>query len=295
MQCNKCGNEGIVFQPYSGQHLCKRHFIGDVEAKAKRSIRVHHWLRPGDHIGVALAGDCQSMALLYFLKELTSNRRDIRISTLAIGDCASDCGNLTEVRKFSESLGIPCISGSLSEKSGINGADIPRESGDIISVHRGELRMCHLTRIAMENGITRFALGYTLDNAAKAVLIQFLNGRFHPCDNAGNETKKNSFWIYPFIAVPQDEIALYADLHSMGTNLIPCLPGDRFALETEVSSVLEEYTDLHPGTKYALLNLGDQLHACGIGQPFFLRCPHQAALDDCEKCEFDWKVTEHAA
>jgi hypothetical protein len=82
MQCSKCRNEAIVFQPYSGQHLCHDHFIADFEAKAKRAIRVNHWMQPGDHIGVVLAGDPAGRALFFFFQKLTGNRQDIRVSEI---------------------------------------------------------------------------------------------------------------------------------------------------------------------------------------------------------------------
>jgi hypothetical protein len=82
MQCSKCKNESIVYQPYSGQYLCRDHFINDLEAKVKRAIRVHQWMRPGDHIGVPLVGDSAGKALLFFLDKLTGNRRDIRVSAI---------------------------------------------------------------------------------------------------------------------------------------------------------------------------------------------------------------------
>lgn len=82
MQCSKCRNEEIVFQPYSGQHLCHDHFIADFEAKAKRAIRVNRWMQPGDHIAVALNGDPAGYALLFFFRKLTGNRQDIRVSEM---------------------------------------------------------------------------------------------------------------------------------------------------------------------------------------------------------------------
>ncbi len=82
MQCSKCRNDGIVFQPYSGQHLCRGHFIADFEAKAKRAIRVNRWMQPGDHIGVVTRRDFAGNALLSFFQKLTGNRKDIRVSEI---------------------------------------------------------------------------------------------------------------------------------------------------------------------------------------------------------------------
>jgi hypothetical protein len=79
MQCSRCRNEAIVYQPYSGQHLCRDHLIDDLEAKAKRAIRVHHGMRPGDRIGIPLTGDIAGEVLLFLLQKLTGNRRDIQV------------------------------------------------------------------------------------------------------------------------------------------------------------------------------------------------------------------------
>jgi hypothetical protein len=84
MQCSKCKNEGIIFQPYSGQHLCRDHFIADFEAKAKRAIRLHMGMQPGDHIAVARNGDFAGDALLFFLRRLTAKRKDIRVSEIMV-------------------------------------------------------------------------------------------------------------------------------------------------------------------------------------------------------------------
>jgi tRNA(Ile)-lysidine synthase TilS/MesJ len=85
MQCSKCKQEAIHFQPYSGQYLCREHLVADIESKAKRTIRQHNGMRPGDDIAVILRGDAADMALLFFLQKLTGKRRDIRVSGIPAG------------------------------------------------------------------------------------------------------------------------------------------------------------------------------------------------------------------
>lgn len=82
MQCDRCRSDPVIFQPYSGRNLCRNHFIADFEARAKRAIRKHQWVRPGDHIAVPHTGDRCSSALLIFLQELAGRRRDVRISVI---------------------------------------------------------------------------------------------------------------------------------------------------------------------------------------------------------------------
>ena len=56
MKCSKCGRDAILFQNYSGMHLCKTHFIADFEARAKKSIRRDGWISQGDVRAVAMSG-----------------------------------------------------------------------------------------------------------------------------------------------------------------------------------------------------------------------------------------------
>lgn len=82
MQCNRCRSDPVIFQPYSGRSLCRDHFITDFEVRAKRVIRQHQWMRPGDHIAVPDSGNRADSALLVFLKELACRRRDVQISAI---------------------------------------------------------------------------------------------------------------------------------------------------------------------------------------------------------------------
>jgi len=80
MQCSKCKREAVIFQPYSGQYLCPAHLTLDIGTKVRRMIRQQQWMRPGDHIGVALTGTAADNALLFFFQDLTGKRMDIRVS-----------------------------------------------------------------------------------------------------------------------------------------------------------------------------------------------------------------------
>jgi len=84
MQCSKCRQEAIHYQPYSGQYLCEKHLVADIESKAKRTIRQHKGMYPDDHIAIILSGDPAERALLFFLNKLTGKRRDIRVSGIVV-------------------------------------------------------------------------------------------------------------------------------------------------------------------------------------------------------------------
>ena len=106
MQCDACRREALIFQPYSGKHLCPMHFLKDFETKAKRTIRSHGWLRPGDHIAVVLPGDAAGAALLAFLVKLTADRRDIRLSAITVDTGISGNPAPEQARKVAVACGV---------------------------------------------------------------------------------------------------------------------------------------------------------------------------------------------
>ena len=47
MKCDKCGKEAVIYQRYSGMHLCAAHEIADVERKVKKRMRQERWSSRG--------------------------------------------------------------------------------------------------------------------------------------------------------------------------------------------------------------------------------------------------------
>jgi hypothetical protein len=231
MQCDKCKNEAIFFQSYSGRHLCGRHLVLDIEVRAKRSIRSHRWMHTGDHIAVVVSGDRKSAALLCFLKKLTADRRDIRLSAVPAREEDAATGGVSAATMLAESLGIPCIE-----------MPLPGDSG------------------AVANGnVTRVARAISLDDIAQDVLDQFLFGNadrlVHPVSGNGNPLPV----ICPFIAIPSDELDIYAEIETEGLGFPP-VTSPRNNMPSEITALLQGYYQRHPATKFALLHLAEQLN-----------------------------------
>jgi len=259
MQCNKCRREAVLFQEYSGQHLCIQHFEADVEAKAKHEIRRHQWMIPGDHIAVALSGDQSSSALLYFLKKLTSDRRDIRISAISIDEGIAGYRDPAYAMRIAELLDTECITGSFQESFETTIDEISHTKGTALScTYCRVLRNFLLNRIAMEHGMTKLALGHTLDEGAVSVLKNVLQGNPEILVSSERAVRGIIPRIRPFISVPHKEVALYAGLHVKGYNQPRC-PCNNKPFEEDVQVMLNEFTIRHPATKYALLSLEKNL------------------------------------
>jgi uncharacterized protein (TIGR00269 family) len=287
MQCSKCGMNAVFFQEYSGLYLCRQHFDTDVETKAKHEIRSRQWMAHGDHIAVALSGDAVSSALLFFLKKLTSDRRDIRISAITIEEGIAGYHCAGAARQIAEYLDTECIMGSFKETFGMTYDEISRTKGLAISC-----TCCHvlrdflLNRIALEHGVTKLAFGYTLDDTAVSVLRNVLRGSPEILANPGRDIRGKLPRIAPFIAVPEKEVALYADLHVNGYIQSLC-PYYNKPFEDDIHALLDDFTHRHPGTKYALLGLEKNLSGmCGSKDSSIHSGEHCSNIADgiCESC-----------
>jgi uncharacterized protein (TIGR00269 family) len=230
-------------------------------------------LRSGDHIAVGLSGDACSSALLYFLKKLTSNRQDIRISAISIDEGIAGYRFPEDAMRIAEQLQTECIAQSFLENFGQSLDEIAEKKGNTSScMYCRVIRNFLLNRIARERGVTKIACGSTLDDAAGSVLNHILQGIPEIVVGSGGSGGGKIPRIQPFIAVPKEEIALYADLHINEYNRSHC-PYTNNHFDEDVNAMLNEFTLHHPATKYALLSLKKNLeHACVSLPDFYSSC-----------------------
>jgi uncharacterized protein (TIGR00269 family) len=277
----------VFFQEYSGLYLCRQHFDTDVETKAKHEIRNRQWITNGDHIAVALSGDAVSSALLFFLKKLTLNRRDIRISAITIEEGIAGYHCAGAARQIAECFDTECIVGSFKETFGTTYDEIACAKGLAISCTCCQVRRDFLlNRIALEHGITKLAFGYTLDDAALSVLKNVLRGSPETLANPDHHFSGKLPRIAPFIAVPEKEVILYADLHINGYDQSLC-PYSNKPFEDDVYALLNDFTHRHPGTKYALLGLEKNLSGIYVSMDNSIHSgEHCCKIADgiCENC-----------
>ncbi len=232
MRCSKCRNDAIISQRYSGQSLCRDHFIRDLEGKAKREIRRNHWLASGDLIGVPLDGRAASAALLTLLARITGKRRDIGLYALSRDD------------------GDPEAEKRIEEIAAAAGVSVLVWKRDPTKQVREDL-----AAFASGAGITTIACGKTLDDGAEAVLKAFVSGEIQSLlSGSAPETIR---WIYPFEVVPAEEVRLYA---SLWHDNVPAVdPDGNDELSLKIRDLQQAYTARHPSTRHAVFRLGRRI------------------------------------
>jgi uncharacterized protein (TIGR00269 family) len=276
MKCQKCSRDAVIYQRYSGLHLCEEHFTADFESRAKKAIRKHRWIDRGDSIAVAMSGGKDSSALLHFLTTQFGERRDLTITALTIDEGICGYRDPGIARRIAESMGVSWHAGSFQEAFGLTIDDIVRMKGDTLSCsYCGVLRRQILNKIARELGATKIALGFNLDDEAQSVLMNVLRGDATRLTRRQVAAEGMIPRIRPFIALPEREVALYAYLHVGGFEEAGC-PYSHNAIRADVRELLNDYSYRHPATKFALVNLGKELRQIGPDQPSTLRL--------CETC-----------
>ena len=92
--CSQCKEPSILFQEYSGQHLCGKHLALSIRKRVAKEIRLQINLpkdaRHADgtnfKIFVAISGGKDSAVLLSMLVDIIGQRRDVEIISGCI-DC----------------------------------------------------------------------------------------------------------------------------------------------------------------------------------------------------------------
>lgn len=258
MQCDKCGSEAVIFQPYSGRHLCREHLVADIGTRIKRDIRAGRWMKPGDHLAVALSGNKSSRALLFFFHALIAQRRDIRLSAIVIDEGIAGYRNPQQIRRPADTLGIPCHLRSFKDEFQRT-IDTVAGGGDAgSSCNRcRQLRTALIETIARREGITRIISGRTLEDLAGEILENLLLGHVENLI-PGSISESYVPWVDPLGSVPRIEADLYADLLCPGADVSSC-PYRGTEFSDEVGELLESYTKRHPATPYSIAVIGKTL------------------------------------
>ena len=250
--CSKCREPAIIEQHYSGNALCHSHFIADVEAKAKRVIRTHNWLSSNDSIAVALSGGEASAAVFFFLHKLTKHRRDIRLSAIHIDEGIANFQRKEDAISIAEKAGVPCIISSFADAYGKTVDQYATQEEDVC-VWCERKRHQLLDQIAQEQGFTKIAYGYHLEDISTAVLTHIIQG--DPSFLLDGDTCNDETHIAPFRLIPKKEVILYSGMRSFAR-----CPYAKQDVKGEIEEILGNYTKKHPSVHHAIVSLSDKIN-----------------------------------
>jgi uncharacterized protein (TIGR00269 family) len=279
MKCQRCSKSAIIYQKYSNAHLCKIHFIEDVERKIKRDIRKFKMVERNDRIAVALSGGKDSIALLYILHKIFKNRPDIELLAITIDEGISGYreNTIKYAEKLTGELGIPLKVSSFYDGFGITLDELAVKKEDAACTLCGVLRKNILNRVARELGATKLATGHNLDDESQTVLMNCFRGDVDRMKRMLPDAIQPGMVlrIKPLRSIPEKEVALYGFLNDLPVSTDEC-PYSGEALRNEIREIINNYEVKHPGTKYSLLG-GFEAISKALDPP-------ATQVFQCEKC-----------
>lgn len=279
MRCQRCSKTAVIFQKYSNAHLCKIHFIEDVERKIKRDIRKFKMIGRGEKIAVALSGGKDSIVLLYVLNKIFINRPDLEFTAITIDEGIKGYREHTlgHAIKLTGELGIKHVVRSFEEEFKTSLDALAQKKERLPCTLCGVLRKNILNKTARELGADKIATGHNLDDESQTILMNYMRGDIDRLKRMipGNIQKGMVPRIKPLRSIPEKEVALYGFLNNLPVSMDEC-PHAGFALRNEIRELLNNYEVNHPGTKYSLLGGYETISQ-------FLR-PADTQIMFCEKC-----------
>ena len=291
MKCQRCSKTAVIYQKYSNAHLCRSHFIEDVERKIKRDIRKFKMVEKGDRIAVALSGGKDSTVLLYVLHKIFQDRRDLELHAITIdeGICGYREHTLELAAKLTDELGINHTVRSFEEGFGITLDELTKKKEHAACTLCGVLRKNLLNSAARELGADKLAVGHNLDDEAQTILMNYMRGDMDRLKRMlpGIIQPGLVMRIKPLRSIPEKEVALYGFLNNLPVSTDEC-PYAGEALRNEIREILNNYEVKHPGTKYSLLGgfdaISPSLHPSVTQIVRCKICGEPSSEDVCKTC-----------
>ncbi|HYA33181.1 MAG TPA: TIGR00269 family protein [Candidatus Bathyarchaeia archaeon] len=283
MKCDKCSAPAVLFQRYSGLHLCKAHFFADVEKKIKKEVRKE---QIEGTLAVAFSGGKDSAVVLTVLHSLFAHRgAEIIAITVDEGIAGYREKTLESAATLVAKLGVRWRVASFEEHFDVTIDRLGQRQCTICGILRRSL----LNRLAKMVGASTLATGHNLDDEAQTVLMNYLRGDIDRLLRLHHPVKEGLVRrVKPLKYVPEKEVALYAILKGIPMSLDEC----RFAtgvFRAEVRGLVNEIESNHPGTKYALVKGLDRILGLMQPEPFQLgrctQCGEPTVTTLCQSCK----------
>ncbi len=253
--CSLCSEPAVYYDRRTGRHLCRDHFIADIEERVLTTIRSRNLIVPGDHVAIALSGGKDSTALLMVLSSLLPLFDSVRLSAVTVDEGIA--GYREDTVRSADALvarfDLPHLTLSFPELfGGTLDAFLKGRETDACSVC-GILRRKALNVAGKRVGATKLATGHNLDDEAQSVFMNVLRGDLPRLVRDSGSDSQGRFIprIKPLMFISEKEIAVYLMLHGAWTDLPEC-PYSVHALRGEVRRMLATLESKHPGT---MLNL----------------------------------------
>lgn len=293
MKCSYCDRPAIYRRRYSGENLCRRHFIKTVDEKVYKSVK--GYLTRGSRIGLAVSGGKDSLTMAYIVGKIV--RRlvgHIDLVALIVDEGISGYRDRS-VEVATEQLGrwgVRYRVGRVYEYFETTVDKLVSSNDKNLScTYCGLLRRRVLNYLAEEEGVDRLFTGHNASDIAQTILLNMFQGNVR---NIMYETEAPEAVqrIYPLGRILEQEVTLYAHLAGIDYYDKPC-PYTRYSIRNDIRNFLTYMENKRPGITFSLIasagkirsEVGKRLRmgSCSI-------CGQPTTREVCKVCELSMKL-----
>lgn len=314
--CSRCSSDAVVFQAYSGQHLCGKHLASSIRKRTSRELRSQLDL-PKDatredgspfRILVAISGGKDSAVLLSMMSDIIGKRRDVELVAGCVDEGIDGYRgpSMKFARKLAESLGVKFETLTYQEM-GYGRMDqvvemIPgigdrhsEANGLMPCSYCGVFRRQSLNALAEKLGANVMALGHNLDDMAQSIMMNLQKGDIDRSVRLAPHTDTPIEGIVPRIVplrwVPEQEIHAYAIYFGLPIHHGEC-PHATGAQRQQSRAVIAQLETQTPGARHGLLHSLDQIRILHRGAnpdstnkvKNCIECDGISSKDVCQSC-----------
>ena len=249
---------------YSGDHLCRGHFLEFVERRVKRELRSQVDLRGGERIAVGMSGGKDSSVAAVLLREVLGNRRDVTLVGITVdeGIASYRPEGLASARRLCDRLGIEHRTVRYEDVVGTTMDETVRaDPAAIPCSYCGPFRRQALNLAAREAEAHFLATGLNLDDTAQSILMNVARGDVEKLARLGPHDRVQEGLVprlQPLRSIPEKEVYLYASLREIAFHDGAC-PYAARAQRGRFREILNALEDESPGTRHAILSGYDRI------------------------------------
>ncbi|MDG6224369.1 MAG: ATP-binding protein [Candidatus Thermoplasmatota archaeon] len=263
MRCDRCTRPPAIYLRYSGQHLCKDHYLDLLRRRFRKEVRAQGFKSRSARVGIALSGGKDSVLLAEMAHELISVMKGVSIISLTVDEGIADYrpSSIAIAKDITEKLSMEHDILSFTE---IVGKDLDElvglsELGPCTIC--GILRRKALNLLARRNGCTHLMTGHNLDDFAQTVLMNVLSADVVRLIRLGPHSGSVKGFVprlMPLRTTPETETYLAAHLLSLPIHDREC-PYAHTARRGHIRKLVMLAEDERPGTRHSLLRFADEM------------------------------------
>ena len=297
-----CCTEKPVISLYSGEKLCKNHFIEYFENKVFKTIRQFRLVDKEENLGVALSGGKDSLTILHILDKLSKENPKIKVNAIAIDEGIAGYRDKTLItaKKFCDENKIFLNIFSYKEEFGLTLDEMLKILDVKPCTICGIFRRYLLNKKSRELKLTKLATGHNLDDECQSIMMNQMRNDLKASARLGPKVGLINSDLFvqrikPLYLCTEKEVTTYAFLNGLLDNFNEC-PNAVHSFRAQVRDSLNDLENKFPGTKYSIVNSflqtlpflkekfkGGEIKICK-------NCNEHAANDVCNACIYVEKL-----